>query len=110
MFKDNFIRLCNQKDVAPTAVCIAVGLSDAAFSKWTEESIPRKATLMRIADYFGVSVDYLLGKEEQTKQNTPDEPKLTEGEKMLIDLFRRIPEDKQPLVLQMIRAASGSQE
>lgn len=61
MFKEIFIRLCNEKGVAPTAVCKSIGLSDAAFSKWTDESVPRRATLMRIADYFGVSVDYLLG-------------------------------------------------
>ena len=60
MFKENFIRLCNQKGVAPTVVCKSVGLSDAAFSKWTDESVPRKATLMRIADYFNVTVDQLL--------------------------------------------------
>lgn len=60
MFKQNFIRLCNQKGVAPTVVCTSVGLSDAVFSKWTDESIPRKATLQRIADYFGVTTDYLL--------------------------------------------------
>ena len=69
MFKQTFIRLCNEKGVAPTVVCTSVGLSDAAFSKWTDESIPRKATLMRIADYFGVTVDYLLGSEP--KENAP---------------------------------------
>ena len=43
-------------------------------------------------------------------ENSPEEPTLTEGEEMLLDLFRRIPEDKQELVLQMIRVALGSQE
>lgn len=61
MFKETFIRLCNERGVAPTAVCAEIGLSNATFSCWTETSVPRKATLMKIADYFGVSVDYLLG-------------------------------------------------
>ena len=39
-----------------------------------------------------------------------EEPNLTEGEKMLIDLFRKVPKDKQELVLQMIRVALGNQE
>ncbi len=34
---------------------------------------------------------------------------VTEGEAALLELFRRIPEDRQELVLQMIRAALGSQ-
>lgn len=61
MFKETFIRLCNERGVAPTAVCAKIGLSNATFSCWTETSVPRKATLMKIADYFGVSVSYLLG-------------------------------------------------
>ena len=57
---------------------------------------------------FNVSQEYLMGWEE--KENSPSEPKLTEGEKVLLDLFNRVPEDQQQLVLQMIRAALGSRE
>lgn len=60
MFKENFIRLCNERGEFPSVVCKQVGITPAAFSKWTDESVPRRATLMRIADYFGVSVDDLL--------------------------------------------------
>ena len=55
-----------------------------------------------------VTPSYLFGWEEQ--KVSPSEPSLTEGEKVLLDLFNRVPEDKQQLVLQMIRAALGSQE
>lgn len=65
MFKKIFIDLCNERKESPTAVCKALGLSAATFSCWTDESIPRRATLQRMADYFDVSVDYLLGKEEK---------------------------------------------
>lgn len=67
MFKEQFIKLCNEKGVAPTVVCQSIGLSNAAFSKWGDESIPRRATLQKLADYFGVSVDYLLGNAEKEK-------------------------------------------
>ena len=53
-----------------------------------------------------VTPSYLFGWDE--KKNSPSEPQLTEGEKILIDLFRRVPEDQQQLVLQMIRAALGN--
>ena len=52
---------------------------------------------------FNVSQEYLMGWDE--KKDSPTELQLSEGEKMLIDLFRQVPEDKQQLVLQMIRAA-----
>lgn len=57
---------------------------------------------------FNVSQEYLMGWDE--KESSPSEPQLTEGEKVLLDLFNRVPEDQQQLVLQMIRAALGSQE
>jgi transcriptional regulator with XRE-family HTH domain len=110
MFWNVFLTLCEQNKKTPTGVITELSISRGSVTHWKSGKVPQHSTLLKLADYFGVSVDYLLGKEEQTKQNTPDEPKLTEGEKMLLDLFRRIPEDKQPLVLQMIRAASGSQE
>lgn len=64
MFKENFIRICADRGVAPSAVCKAIGLSNAAYSQWTNETIPRKTTLLKIADYFGVSVDTLLAENE----------------------------------------------
>ena len=57
---------------------------------------------------FNVSQEYLMGWEE--KESSPSEPELTEGEKILLDLFRRVPEENQQMVLQMIRVALGSQE
>lgn len=57
---------------------------------------------------FNVSQEYLMGWEEQ--KISPDKPELTEGEKMLLELFNRVPEDRQQLVLQMIRAALSSPE
>lgn len=73
MFKENFIRLCNEHHIAPTAVCKAIGLSNAAFTAWDENSTPRQATLLKIADYFGVTVDYLLGKEQEKKPSETED-------------------------------------
>ena len=64
MFKKNFINLCNKKGVSPSNVCRQVGIAPATYSCWTAESVPRKATLMRIADYFGVTVESLLSDAE----------------------------------------------
>jgi hypothetical protein len=40
------------------------------------------------------------------QENSPSEnPVLSEGEKLMLDLFKQIPENKQEMVLEMIRAA-----
>ena len=69
MFKKNFIKLCSEKSESPSFVCGKIGISPAAFSQWTETTVPRKVTLQRIADYFGVTPDYLL--REDDEQPTP---------------------------------------
>ena len=64
--------------------------------------------IVLLSNALDVSPSYLFGWDE--KENSPSELQLTEGERVLLDLFNRVPEDKQKLVLQMIRAALGSQE
>ncbi len=67
MFKQNFIRICAERNVSPTVVCKKIGISKSNFSEWTDETVPRATTLQKIANYFGVSVDYLLRKDEKDK-------------------------------------------
>ena len=64
-FKKKFIELCAHRGVAPTTVCQAIGLSNAAFSSWDENSIPRATTLAKLSAYFDVSIEYLKGEEEK---------------------------------------------
>ena len=64
-FKENFVRLCNSVNKTPSSVCCAVGITPAAFTQWTEKTIPRRATLIKIADYFGVTPESLLEDEQK---------------------------------------------
>ena len=62
----------------------------------------------KLSKAFNVSQEYLMGWTEDIQneeKKSPEEPKLSEGEKMMLELFRRVPEDQQQLVLQMIRVA-----
>lgn len=52
---------------------------------------------------FSEDEEYLYSR----RQNFPNQLKLTEDERTLLELFRQIPADQRQLVLQMIRAAIG---
>ena len=69
---------------------------------------------MLIAQALDVNPVWLMGfdvpMEKQDKTISLDDNDLNEGEKVLLNLFRRVPEEQQKLVLQMIRAALGTQE
>lgn len=75
------------------------------YASGTTTKIPLDV-IEKLSKAFNVSQAYIMGWDEK---ESPSEPELTEGEKMLLDLFRQVPEDQQKLVLQMIRAALGSQ-
>lgn len=96
MFKENFVRLCNQRGVAPTVVCKEIGLSDAVYSKWTDDSVPRKATLMRIADYFGVTVEDLLQEKKPPAAKAEEDAEADEADELneLLQELKTRPEMK----------------
>jgi transcriptional regulator with XRE-family HTH domain len=91
-------------------VAEVVGVAPSTFNEWMKaKKYPRIDKIEMLANYFGILKSDLI--EEVTEDGySPSEPQLTEGEKMLLDLFNRVPEDKQQIVLQMIRAALGTQE
>ncbi|MBP3667413.1 MAG: helix-turn-helix transcriptional regulator [Clostridia bacterium] len=61
MFWETFVSLCTVKGISPNGACAELGLSNATATKWKNGATPRNNTLKKVADYFGVSVDYLLG-------------------------------------------------
>jgi len=63
MFWEKFCNLCNLRNTNPNKVCSYLELSNATATKWKKAgAVPNGDTLIKIADYFGVSTDYLLGR------------------------------------------------
>ena len=103
------IRQLKQADLAR-----ATGLAKGGISNYiTGRYEPKSDVISKLAKALNCSEMWLWGYDvpmERQKSASPEEVVLTEGEEMLLDLFRRVPADKQELVLQMIRVALGNQE
>ena len=56
-----------------------------------------------LSNALDVSPSYLFGWDE--KNNSPSEAQLTEGEQLMLELFRKIPEDRQAAALELLKAA-----
>lgn len=81
---------------------------------------PKREVLEAFADVFNVDMDYLLGRTDiknrvahelgytslfdAYKANSPDEPKLTEGEMKMLEVYRRASDDVKPILLDAIEA------
>ena len=76
MFYDIFLQLCAEKGVKPTPAALAIGVSSAAAAKWKKGATPSGDTLQKIAEYFGVSVDYLLGNDETSPAAVTEDDEL----------------------------------
>lgn len=66
MFYDVFKRLCDEKGISCNRAATEMGLSNATATKWKKtRATPSGDTLSKIAVYFDVSIDDLLGNEEK---------------------------------------------
>ena len=71
IFSHNLITLRKAKKLTQLELANELGYSDKNISKWeNEQAIPSAEYLLIIANYFGVTVDYLL-KEHKEKESVP---------------------------------------
>ncbi len=62
MFFERFQALCAERAVSVYRACTDIGLNRSAVAKWKSGGLPNSTTAKKLADYFGVTTDYLLGK------------------------------------------------
>ena len=80
MFYDVFKRLCDEKGVSCNRAATEMGLSNATATKWKKTgATPSGDTLSKIAVYFDVSIDDLLGNEEKPAAPKDGEPDVKEA-------------------------------
>jgi transcriptional regulator with XRE-family HTH domain len=89
-----------QKEIAEI-----IGVAPSSFNEWMKaKKYPRIDKIEMLANYFGILKSDLI-EDHDGKEFSPSEPALTEGEKLMLELFRRIPEDRQAAALELLRAA-----
>lgn len=64
MFWDNFLNLCAKVGKSPTAVVLELEISRGSITNWKRGVVPNDVTLKKIANYFNVTINYLLGNNE----------------------------------------------
>ena len=68
-----FEQLLQKHGVSPYKVSKDTGVTQTSLSNWkTGKSTPTTKTLQRLADYFGVTLDYLMTGKEEPKEKSPE--------------------------------------
>lgn len=74
---------------------------------------PKQSRIYDMARVLGVSEAWLMGYDvpmEKENNPSPTEESLTDGEKVLLQLFRQVPEEDQRMLLDMIKVALGNRK
>lgn len=92
MLAQQLKKLRNRDNISQAKLAITLGITQQAIAKWeTNKATPDPDMLNKIADYFHVSADYLLGREKNDNNlpelNAKDERDIAkELEKMMNNL------------------------
>ena len=104
------IKKMKQADLAKATDLARGTISNYLKSKYE----PKSTAINTLAKALNVSEMWLWGydvpMEREQKNISPDELALSEGEKLLLELFRKIPEEHQPQALEMLRVALKMQK
>ena len=102
--------LRKEKGLTLEQVADIVGVGKSTVRKWETGMIAnmKRDKIASLAKALGTTPAYLMGWDE--KENSPSELQLTEGEKTMLELFRKIPIDRQPEALDLLRVALKMQK
>ena len=91
-FRDRLLELISEKNITKSKLLRDPGMNKSSILNWTQRgTVPSGDILERIAAYFGVSTDYLLGATDIKKGLSED--RLSDRDRELLDLFRDLPPD-----------------
>lgn len=101
MIIDRISRLLKEKNKMATDLCSALGIQQSTMSTWkSRKRNPPAEYMPTIANFLGVSLDYLLsGKEAPLRKTT------TEEEDYFLNLFRDLPEREKWRIVGIVEEA-----
>mgnify|MGYP002429115362 FL=1 len=93
-------QLRREKNVTSEEVANAVGIKPATYRRYEIDTNPKRETFVKLSEYFGVSIDYLVGNEEvfsfrtESPNINKEKDKLSTFELLMIRKIRALDEDK----------------
>ena len=93
LFYSYFDYLCKRKGVTKNKACQEMGVSRSVAAKWkSTQTNPSMATMQKISDYFGISVNDLIAQSTETEKpaTISDGQEKNEEELFDIELMHRL--------------------
>lgn len=102
MFWENFVTQCEKLEKSPTTVVEELGFKRPAVTSWKNGALPQVKNRKKIADYFGITVEELMG----TKKEPAGEGGLTEDMKEILEYAQKMGPDERKAFLTLLKSNS----
>lgn len=108
MFWENFVVECAKKQKTPAGVVEELGISNSMPTSWKKGVIPRAKTQKLIADYFGITVEELMG----TKKEPAGDGGLELDEKRMeaVKLLQKLDSEQVDAFITLLRSKSTEKD
>lgn len=100
MFWENFQVQCAKVQKSPATVVEELGLSNSMPTSWKNGSLPLMKNRKKIADYFGITVEELMG----TKKEPAGEGELTEDMKEILEYAQKMGPDERKAFITLLKS------
>lgn len=108
-FYDNYVRLCAERNISPSAAALDIGIKKSNVTYWKNgRNNPSDVTLIKIADYFGVTVEELMGEskgESIKKDPIPKDGAVSPAKQKLLDSVDGMSDEQLEKLLGLIEEA-----
>lgn len=100
LFWENFEAQCTKIEKTPSTVAKELGFSNSLITCWKKGSAPLVKNRKKIADYFGITVEELMG----TKKEPAGEGELTEDMKEILEYAQKMGPDERKAFITLLKS------
>lgn len=104
MFWYNFVNQCEKIEKSPTVVVEDLGFKRSAVTSWKNGALPQVKNRKKIADYFGITVEELMG----TKKEPAGNGELDEQMKNIVSLLSAATKEERNAVETLLESKKKS--
>ena len=110
-FMERVDELTKEKGLTGKQVMEQCGISKNSFVNWRNGRMPTKTTKKTLADFFGVSVEYLMGEtDDRGQKNSPGQVTEAELDEELIQIWNSADDVEREAIVnaaKMVRSLRG---
>ena len=109
---ENIVLLCESRGISGGKMCNDLKLSRGLMTdlKMGRKESVSSATAMKIANYFGVSVEYLFEGESKKNPASSERDGISDVDKQIIKVWSKLPENQKKMLLAQIEGLLHMQE